>query len=265
MSENMEERTDNKSPKTKLNKKLRFKHHPNLSNKVLSVICGRSGCGKTYLLFKILTTPNFLDYNNLIIYTTTSEQPIYQFLKHGFENKLSKPAIASLFEEYEKSEYEEEISSWCEEAAKNEHLIESDKKKHISIELIDDNGNMQDPNKLDKTKKHCVVFDDCVNNKDQSIQRNYFTRGRHNNCSVFYLTQSMYSLDGSVIRKNANIFMLFEINSRNLMDLLRDLCVRDRVEFKHSCNNAWSKDYGFITVNIDKKVNERVIEDLFGD
>ena len=112
---------------------------------------------------------------------------------------------------------------------------------------------MQDPSKLNKTKKHCVVFDDCVNNKDQGVQRNYFTRGRHNNCSVFYLTQSMYSLDGSVIRKNANIFMLFEINSRNLSDLLRDLCIRDKDDFKQSCSNAWSNDYGFITINIDKK------------
>ena len=57
----------------------------------------------------------------------------------------------------------------------------------------------------------------------------------------------MYSLDWSVIRKNANIF----INARNLSDLLRDLCVRNKDEFKQSCNNAWSKDYGFITINID--------------
>ena len=244
-------------------RKVKFNHHPNLSNKVLSVICGRSGCGKTYLLFKILTTPNFLDYNNLIIYTTTADQPIYQFLKYGLENNLSKPAIASLFTEYEKSDYEEEIDSWCEEAAKHNYLVENDKNKRISIQLIDDIGNMQDPSKLDKTKKHCIVFDDCVNNRDQSIQKNYFTRGRHNNCSVFYLTQSMYSLDGGVIRKNANIFMLFEINSRNLSDLLKDICVRDQEEFKQSCKNVWSEDYGFITINIDKKVNDRVIENLF--
>lgn len=250
-----------KSESTKEIKKVKFHHHPNLSNKVLSVICGRSGCGKTYLLFKILTTPNFLDYNNLIIYTTTADQPIYQFLKYGFENNLSKTAIASLFEEYEKSEFEEEISCWCEEAAKNKHLVED--KNKISIQLIDDIGNVQDPSKLDKTKKHCVVFDDCVNNRDQSIQKNYFTRGRHNNCSVFYLTQSMYSLDGSVIRKNANIFMLFEINSRNLSDLLKDLCVSDQNEFKQSCKNAWAEDYGFITINIDKKVKDRVNENLF--
>ena len=31
---------------------------------------------------------------------------------------ILKTAIASLFKEYEKSEDEEEISSWCEEAAK---------------------------------------------------------------------------------------------------------------------------------------------------
>ena len=119
--------SENTSVKSPLNKKVKFNHHPNLSNKVLAVICGRSGCGKTYLLFKILTTPNFLDYNNLIIYTTTADQPIYQFLIYGFENNLTKSAIASLFEEYEKSEYEEEISSWCEEAAKNKQLVEPNK------------------------------------------------------------------------------------------------------------------------------------------
>ena len=39
---------------------------------------------------------------------------------------------------------------------------------------------MSDPSKLAKTKKHCVVFHDCVNNRDQTIQKSYFTRGRHN-------------------------------------------------------------------------------------
>ena len=72
---------------------MKFNHHRNLSNEVLSVICGRSGCGLTYLLSKILTTPNFLDYNNLIIYTTTAEQPVYQFLKYGFENNLKKQQL----------------------------------------------------------------------------------------------------------------------------------------------------------------------------
>ena len=44
---------------------------------------------------------------------------------------------------------------------------------------------------------------------------------------------------------------------------LSDLCVRNKDEFKQSCNNAWSKHYGFITINIDKKIHDRVIEDLF--
>ena len=57
--------------------------------------------------------------------------------------------------------------------------------------------------------------------------------------------------------------MLFEINSRNLIDLLKDICVRGRDEFKQTCSNGWSKDHGFITINIDKKVNDRVIEHLF--
>ena len=66
----------------------------------MMVLCGPTNCGKTYLLFKMLTTPGILDYQNLYIYTTTPEQNYYQFLKHGFENNLTKREINTLFNEY---------------------------------------------------------------------------------------------------------------------------------------------------------------------
>ena len=109
---------DNKASK----KKIRFNHHHNLSNKVMTVIAGRTGAGKTFLAFKILTEPNFLDYNNLIIYTTTQEQPVYQFLKHGFGNHLKKEVIAKLFQVYEESDEEENIEEMCKAAANNKSL-----------------------------------------------------------------------------------------------------------------------------------------------
>ena len=245
------------SPKKK---KLRFTHHENLSSKVMALLVGRTGCGKTFLMFKILTTPNFLDYNNLIIFTTTQEQPIYQFLKYGFQNKLKKEVIRHLFNVYEESDDDEDIEEMCKIAAQKKELISKDE---ISVLLTNNMSELSSPSKLPKDKKNCVVFDDCINEKDQTVQKTYFTRGRHANCSCFYLTQSFYGLDGSFIRKNANIFILFELNNRNLSELLKDLAVENREDFKQQCKNTWSKDYSYVTVNIDKRPDGRVIESLF--
>ena len=239
--------------------KVKPKHHKNLSNKIMAVLCGRTGSGKTYLMMEILTEPNFLDYNNLIIYTTTQEQPIYQFIKYGFANNLTKTAIRSLFEVYEETDEDEDIEEMCKEAATQKELKASSTKDSITALITDDMGSLSNPSKLPKDKKNVVIFDDCVNERDQSIQKTYYTRARHHNCACFYLTQSFYGLDGTYIRKNANIFILFELNNRNLSELLRDLSVGDREAFKQECKNAWSKDYGFIVINLDKKPSERVI------
>ena len=225
-------------------KKLKLKHHHNLSNKVMAVLCGRTGSGKTYLMMNILTEPNFLDYNNLIIYTSTQEQPIYQFLKHGFSNNLTKDAIRQLHQFYENSDEEEDIEALCKEAAKQKELTVREKDK-ITIMLTNNMGELSNPSKLPKDKKNCVIFDDCVNERDQSIQKTYFTRGRHHNCSCFYLTQSFYGLDGTYIRKNANIFILFELNNRNLSELLKDLSIGNKEFFIQECKNAWNKYFGF--------------------
>ena len=45
----------------------------------------------------MLTTPDILDYEWLVILTTTPNQPYFQFLKHGFENNLEKSVINKLF------------------------------------------------------------------------------------------------------------------------------------------------------------------------
>ena len=45
----------------------------------------------------LLLTPNFLDYDNLIIFTKSSFQPEYQRLSQGFNAGLQKEDIIGLF------------------------------------------------------------------------------------------------------------------------------------------------------------------------
>ena len=47
---------------------VKFNHHENIPNNFRMLIVGPSGCGKTYLL-QILLQPNYLDYDNLLIFS----------------------------------------------------------------------------------------------------------------------------------------------------------------------------------------------------
>uniref|UniRef100_A0A1I7WGC7 ATP-binding protein n=1 Tax=Heterorhabditis bacteriophora TaxID=37862 RepID=A0A1I7WGC7_HETBA len=65
-------------------------------NRLRGCIIGKSGCGKTNLLMNLLLDGNsedYLDYNNLYIFSTTLFQPCYQALINGFENGLSKKKL----------------------------------------------------------------------------------------------------------------------------------------------------------------------------
>src|ERR1700753_2385952 len=76
-------------------KKLR-NNSPMLPNSIRALIVGRSGCGKTSLLMRLLLEDNLLDYNKLFVFGKSLHQPEYQILKSGFENKLDKQHITHL-------------------------------------------------------------------------------------------------------------------------------------------------------------------------
>ena len=77
--------------------KIKFKNHKNLPNSLRCLIVGSSGCGKTCLLLKMLLTPNFLNCDNLIIFTKSSFQPEYHRLSQGFNADFQKEDIIGFF------------------------------------------------------------------------------------------------------------------------------------------------------------------------
>ena len=54
---------------------IRFNHNPIIPDSFRMLIVGPSNCGKTVLLLKMLLTPEYLDYENLIIFSKTIDQP----------------------------------------------------------------------------------------------------------------------------------------------------------------------------------------------
>ena len=231
----------------------------------LCLISASSGAGKTYLMTKMILKPNLLDFNNLIIYTTTPEQSYYQFLK-GLEY-LPKFKIDTLFDLYEEDEDLQncEVEDLLDESIKNFYKKDKNELEKILNVIITSNQNDLNIDKVNPKLKNLVVFDDFIGNSCQNILNQYYIKGRHKNCSVFSLSQDFFSVD-PLIRRNATCFIFFSLNERNLQDIIR--CVNigmDKNEFKRLCNNAWSNplDRNYIFINTLKPANERVIENAF--
>jgi general stress protein 26 len=191
------------------------KHADIFPRNIFMILAGSTGSGKTNLLINMLMNGS-VKYDDIKIYTTTPYQDNYQFLRDyfdGVKKQLQLPYDIVTFHNPE--------------------------------------DGIEDPSHLDKSKTHIVVFDD-VMNENQKVMTDYFTRGRHNNANVFYLCQSIHQLKKHGIRQNANIFILFHQDDKTLKYFYETHISADMPleEFKSICRQAWSKDYGFIVINL---------------
>lgn len=56
------------------------KHGPLLPNSIRCITCGPSNCGKTNVMFSLLTHPNTLRFENIYIFSKSLQQPKYKLL-----------------------------------------------------------------------------------------------------------------------------------------------------------------------------------------
>jgi len=227
-----------------------IKRNQKLPNSFRCLLIGASNSGKTCLLLKFLLTDKWLDYNNLIFVGNSLFQTKYKIIDEAFSCGLSKEQVRGIFDMKR-----EIIGSGIDVFSFIKHCARITKSKHnISVTFLDSEEDIPDPRDIDKNLKTVVIFDDTVNNRNQDIQKAYFTRGRHTNCSVFYLSQSYFELDRRSIRKNANLLILFELDERDVQNLWYDKVSRDMSldEFRKFCKDSWNEEYGFVYIDLTK-------------
>ena len=61
------------------------------------VVVGKSGYGKTTVIFNLLLQPNWSDYNHLYVFGKNLHQQEYKVLQKAFEAGLSKQQISNVF------------------------------------------------------------------------------------------------------------------------------------------------------------------------
>ena len=96
----------------------------------------------------------------------------------------------------------------------------------------------------------CVVFDDMLDSNQKLIDP-FFTRRRHNDLDVYYLSQSYFDLPKRTIRNNSKIKILFQQTLKDVEHIYRDIAGFDMSndEFKSLCREAWRDNYNYLLIN----------------
>ena len=218
-----------------------------LPKSIRGLIIGKSSCGKTTLLLNLLLKPGWLDYDHLKVFGKSLHQKEYKILKAGFENGLSKEQITNIFENQELF-HKKGINPI-------DAIIDCniDNKNKISAEFYDNCNDIPDPSELNPNEKNVMIFDDCILEK-QSKAEAYYTRGRHNNCDSFYISQNYFLLPRKTIRENANFIIMFPQDDKNLNHIHKDHCTdMSLVEFKLFCRKCWESKHNFVTIDLSSE------------
>ena len=206
------------------------------------IISGPSESGKTYLLSNLIL--NIInEYDKIYIYSPSLYQDLYQRLIKCFNNYIPINIIPNILNE-------EDFDILIEEIVNNKDFEKSD----IEIETFDNIENLKYPQEYEDNSINSL---DDLNEKEinnDKIQA-MFKRGRHNNLSIFIISQDYYELPKKTIRANGNIFHLFKPNNfLDIRNIYQDKASMDMTlnEFKLLMATCWNEKYHPLTIDMTK-------------
>ena len=96
---------------------------------------------------------------------------------------------------------------------------------------------------INKYKGSVVVFDDMLGARNSSQIKEFFTRGRHEDLDVYYISQSYFGSPRQSIRNNSDRLILFKQTLRDVQNMYFDIGAYDMKydEFKEMCHKAWDE------------------------
>lgn len=228
------------------------KHAFFLPRDIRALLIGKSNSGKTLVLLNLLIEPDVLDYQTLTICGKSLHQPEYKLLQCAFNKKLSKSQIKTIFENQDDVKrlggFEQVINNYHGEC----------KGTHIKTNFIEDVALLPDPKSLDQSKTNCIVLDDVMLASQNNVEALY-TRGRHGNLSVFYLSQNYFRLKRSSVRENANFILLWNQDKKNLVHIYLDHFTENDISFEKFskfCDHVWNENvHNFVCIDKTRPMN----------
>ena len=111
---------------------------------------------------------------------------------------------------------------------------------------------------INKYKGSVVIFDDMLGAENSSQKDEFFTRGRHEDLDVYYISKSYFGLPRQSIRNNSDRLILFKQTLRDVQSMYHDIGAFDKIydEFKEMCRVAGSEKFNYLCIDMTKNKNE---------
>ena len=105
---------------------------------------------------------------------------------------------------------------------------------------------------INKYKGSVVNFDDMLVARNCSQIDEFYTRGRHEDVDVYYISQSYFALPRQSIRKNSDRLILFKQTLRDVQSMYYDIGAYDMKhdEVKEMCHKAWDERYNYLCIDM---------------
>ena len=132
---------------------------------------------------------------------------------------------------------------------------------HIITRSPNQYPNYKTSNEIKPTNKYkgsVVVFDDMLGARNSSQIDDFFTRGRHEDLDVCYISQSYFGLPRQSIRNNSDRLILFKQTLRDVQSMYYDIGAFDMIydEHKQMCRVAWSERFNYFCIGMTKNKND---------
>ena len=197
------------------------------------IITGPSESGKSVFLTNlILIIVN--EYNKIYIYSPSLHQDLYQKITKCFSNYIPIHKIPNILNE-------DDIDLVLDEVVNNIVFETSD----TEIEAWQSIEDLKFPQDCGDS---IIFFLDDSNEKEinNDKMQAMFKRGRHNNLSVFIISQDYYELPKRTTRADGNIYHIFKPeNFRDVQNLYQDKASMDMTlnQFKILTSTCWYEKY----------------------
>ena len=236
-------------------------NHKNIPYPNLQIISGKSGSGKTHILIQELLTPDFLDYEELYVLSPNIHQKEYQFLKLGFEMNIDKSVLLEFFPRLNKfriNQLEEVFKIIC------ENLSSDLKQNNVNATFTSKKEDLPTIKEMNSDIKKLFIFDDIAGDVEfREITRQFFSKGRPNNCQAIYLTQQFSEVQPKSIRENTTNLILFKTSGDSFDKVYKDMAkevMENKNEFRILAQRIWRKKYAYVFIN---KVDEIITNNIF--
>ena len=218
--------------------KYLYPNHP-----VRCIITGPSECGKSVFLTNLIL--NIInEYDKIYIYSLGLHQELYQKLIKCFNNYIPIHIIPNILNE-------EDIDVVIEDKVNNKDFQKSD----TEIETYESIEELKFPQEYEYGG--IIILDD-LNEKEMNDPRvqAMFKRSRHNNSSIFIISQDYYELPKKTIRANGNIYHIFKPNIfSDVRNIYQDKSSMDNMtlnEYKYLTSTCWNEKYQPLIIDMTK-------------